>query len=51
MAVDDASRFAVGEMLPDQRGGTAAGFLRRLVRGLRQLGVRVAADNLVRLHS
>ena len=43
MAVDDASRFAVGEVLPDERGGTAVGFLRRTVRGLRRLGVRVAA--------
>jgi transposase len=43
MAVDDASRVAVGEVLPDERGGTAAGFLPRTVRGLRRLGVRVAA--------
>jgi transposase InsO family protein len=43
MAVDDASRLAVGEVLPDERGGTAAGFLRRTVRSLRRLGVRVAA--------
>lgn len=43
MAVDDASRFALGEMLPDERSGTAIGVLRRTVRGLRRLGVRVAA--------
>jgi len=43
MAVDDASRVALGEGLPDERGGTAAGFLQRTVRGLRRLGVRVAA--------
>jgi transposase len=43
MAFDDASRVAVGEVLPDERGGTAAGFLRRTVRGLQHLGVRVAA--------
>ena len=43
MAVDDASRWACGEMLPDERQGTAIGFLRRTVRGLRRLGVRVAA--------
>jgi transposase InsO family protein len=43
MAVDDASRVALGEVLPDERGGTAAGFLQRTVRGLRRLGVRVAA--------
>lgn len=43
MAVDDASRFALGEVLPDARSGTAVGFLRRTVYGLRRLGVRVAA--------
>jgi transposase len=43
MAVDDASRVALGEVLPDERGGTTAGFLQRTVRGLRRLGVRVAA--------
>jgi transposase len=43
MAVDDVSRLGDAEMLPDERGGTAAGFLRRTVRGLRRLGVRVTA--------
>ena len=43
MAVDDYSRVAVGEILPDERQGTAVGFLRRTVHGLRRLGVRVAA--------
>jgi len=43
MAIDDASRLAAGELLPDERGGTAAGFLQRTVRGLRRLGVRVVA--------
>jgi transposase InsO family protein len=43
MAIDDASRLGTGELLPDERGGTAAGFLRRTVRGLRRLGVRVGA--------
>jgi transposase InsO family protein len=43
MAIDDHSRVGYGEMLPDEAGGTAAGFLRRTVRGLRRLGVRVAA--------
>ena len=43
MAIDDASRVAFGEVLPDERGGTAAGFLRRTVQGLHRLGVRVAA--------
>jgi transposase InsO family protein len=43
LAIDDHSRVGWGELLPDERGGTAAGFLRRTVRGLRRLGVRVAA--------
>jgi transposase InsO family protein len=43
MAIDDHSRVGYGEMLPNERGGTAAGFLQRTVRGLRRLGVRVAA--------
>jgi len=43
MAIDDHSRVGYGELLPDERGGTAAGFLTRTVRGLRRLGVRVAA--------
>lgn len=43
MAVDDCSRLATGEILPDERKGTAIGFLQRTVRGLRRLGVRVAA--------
>lgn len=43
MAVDDASRVALGQLLPDEQGGTAAGFLRRTVAGLRRLGMRVAA--------
>lgn len=43
MAIDDHSRLGWGELLPDECGGTAAGFLRRTVRGLRRLGVRVAA--------
>ena len=43
MAIDDHSRVGYGEMLPYERGGTAAGFLHRTVRGLQRLGVRVAA--------
>ena len=43
MAIDDHSRVGWGELLPDECGGTAAGFLRRTVRGLRRLGVRVIA--------
>ena len=41
VAVDDYSRVAYSELLPDELGGTAAGFLRRTVRGLRRLGVQV----------
>ena len=43
LAIDDHSRVGYGELLPDEQGGTAAGFLERTVRGLRRLGVRVAA--------
>jgi transposase InsO family protein len=43
MAIDDHSRLGYGEMLPDEQGGTAAGFLRRTVRALRRLGVDVVA--------
>jgi transposase InsO family protein len=43
MAIDDHSRVGYGEMLPDERGGSAAGFLARTVHALRRLGVRVAA--------
>jgi transposase InsO family protein len=43
MAIDDHSRVGHGEMLPDERDGTAARLLERTVRGLRRLGVRVAA--------
>jgi transposase InsO family protein len=43
VAIDDATRWATGEVLPDERGGTASGFLRRTVRRLAGLGVRVRA--------
>jgi transposase InsO family protein len=43
MAIEDYSRVAYGEMLPNERGETAAGFLRRTVRGLRRLGVHITA--------
>jgi transposase InsO family protein len=43
MCVDDASRWARSDVLPDERGGTAAGFLRRTVRALRALGIPVRA--------
>jgi len=43
LAIDDASRVTFGEILPNERGVSAVGFLRRTVRGLQRLGVRVAA--------
>jgi len=43
VAVDDATRWATGDVLPDERGGTASGFLRRTVRRLAGLGVQVRA--------
>ena len=48
VAVDDYSRVAYVEVLPDQRGGTTAGFLRRTIRWFAQRGVvveRVLTDN------
>lgn len=41
VAVDDYSRVAYAEVLPDQRGATTAAFLDRVVRWLAQRGVRV----------
>ena len=41
VAVDDYSRTAYVEMLPDQRGGTGAGFLRRALRWFAARGIRV----------
>lgn len=41
VAVDDYSRVAYAEVLPDQRGGTTAAFLTRVVRWFAQRGVRV----------
>ena len=43
VAIDDHSRFGFAEVLEDERGDTAAGFLRRVVRQLRRRGVRVEA--------
>lgn len=48
VCVDDASRLAYVEVLPDERSGTAQGFLRRAIRWLATLGVpaqRVMTDN------
>jgi len=43
VAIDDATRWATADVLPDERGGTAVGFLHRTVRRLAGLGVRVRA--------
>jgi transposase InsO family protein len=48
VCVDDATRLAYVEVLPDERGETAAGFLRRAVAWLAERGVvveRVMTDN------
>jgi transposase InsO family protein len=41
IAVDDHSRLAYAEVLPDEKATTAAGFLRRAVRFYRRHGIRV----------
>jgi transposase InsO family protein len=41
IAIDDRSRLAYAEVLEDERGPTAVGFLRRAVAWFGQLGVRV----------
>lgn len=41
VAIDDATRLAYVEVLPDQRGPTAVGFLERALRWLRQRRIRV----------
>ena len=41
VAVDDATRLAYVEVLDDERGSTAAGFLRRAVGFFRRYGIRV----------
>ena len=41
VAIDDHSRVAYVEVLPDQRGKTTAGFLRRTTRWFAQRGVRI----------
>ena len=48
VCVDDATRLAYAEVLTDERGQTAAGFLRRAVAWLGSMGVsveRVMSDN------
>ena len=41
VCVDDATRLAYVEVLPDEKGSTAAGFLRRAVGWFKGMGVRV----------
>jgi transposase InsO family protein len=41
VCVDDYSRLAYAEVLPDERGATAVGFLQRAIRFFAQHGVRV----------
>ena len=43
IAVDDHSRLAYTEVLPDEKATTAAGFLRRTVAFYRRYGIRVEA--------
>jgi transposase InsO family protein len=48
VAVDDATRLAYAEVLPDERGQTAAGFLRRAVAWFQSFGIdveRILSDN------
>jgi transposase InsO family protein len=48
VCVDDATRLAYAEVLPDERGATAAAFLRRALDWFRSLGItveRVMSDN------
>jgi transposase InsO family protein len=48
VCVDDATRLAYVEVLPDEKGATAAGFLRRAVAWLAGMGItveRVLSDN------
>lgn len=48
VCVDDATRLAYVEVLPDEKGATAAGFLRRAVAWFKGMGViveRVLSDN------
>jgi transposase InsO family protein len=48
VAVDDATRLAYAEVLADERGATAAGFLRRAVAWFAQFGIgveRILSDN------
>jgi transposase InsO family protein len=46
IAVDDHSRLAYAEVIPDEKATTAAGFLRRAVAFYRRYGIRVADQAL-----
>ena len=43
ITVDDYSRLAYAEVLPDEKAKTAVGFLRRALRFYRRYGIRVEA--------
>jgi len=43
VCVDDATRLAYAEVLPDEKGQTAAGFLRRAVTWFASMGIEVRA--------
>jgi transposase InsO family protein len=43
VCVDDATRLAYAEVLPDERGATAAGFLRRAASWFASMGITVEA--------
>jgi transposase InsO family protein len=43
IAIDDATRLAYAEVLPNERAGTAIGFLRRAVAFFRRYGISVEA--------
>ena len=45
VAIDDATRLAYVEVLPDERGPTAAGFLRRAVAWFAEYGVSIRAGD------
>ena len=54
VAVDDYSRYAYAEVLPDERGETTAAFLERALHTFQELGVRVVrtlTDNGGNYHS
>ena len=54
VAIDDCSRVSYAEILPDERGATVAGFLRRAIQWFARRGVRierVLSDNGAAYHS